>query len=114
LVRGYTCRFGLRLLFLLPGLGLINTEELRKIVAINHFFGTVICLLCDYLDWRFKGSQCLRLIACVDDRRHHRVCLRGLHSFFYLVICAYSGCFALVFVESFAVFDFGMSLLGLI
>lgn len=104
----------MRFLFLLPGLGFINTEELRKIVPINHFFGTVVCLLCAYLDWRFKGSQCFRLIVCVDDRRHHRVCLGGIHSFFYLVICAYSGCFALVFVESFAVFDSGMSLLGLI
>jgi len=95
-----------RLLFLLPGFGLVNTEKLGEIVAVNDFLSTVVGLLRNNLNWGLEGIQCLSLIACVDDRRYHRVCLRSFHSFFnlLLVLCACCRCFNLVFVESFAVF----------
>ena len=104
----------MRLLFLLPGFGFVNTEKLGEIVAVNDLLSTVVGLLRNNLNWGLEGIQCLSLIACVDDRRYHRVCLRSFHSLFNLLLCACCRCFTLVFVKSFAVFDFGMGLLGLI
>jgi hypothetical protein len=44
-----------RLLFLLPGFGFVNTEKLGEIVAVNDFLSTVVGLLRNNLNWGLEG-----------------------------------------------------------